>query len=59
MAKEKFIWLERSCVARSGRKLEHGQEYFVSDFNEAIVAEWVRTGAAAYADAKSKSKKEV
>jgi hypothetical protein len=48
----KFIWLLDSGVARSGKRLIHGQEHTVADYGEPVVAEWVRTGAAAYAGKK-------
>jgi hypothetical protein len=49
-----FIWLLDSGEARSGKKLIHGREHAVADFGEAVVAEWVKTGAAAYAEKKKK-----
>lgn len=49
-----FIWLLDSGIARNGKHLTHGKEHAVADFGEAIVAEWVRTGAAAYVDKKKK-----
>jgi hypothetical protein len=45
---EKFTWLLGASVARNGKQLVPGADYPVSDFGAEIVAEWVRTGAAAY-----------
>jgi len=46
MADKKFIWLLCSGEARNGQKLIQGKEHDVSAFNEAVVAEWVKAGAA-------------
>jgi len=50
----KFIWLMDSGEARNRKRLIHGQEHAVADYGEVIVAEWVRTGAAAYVKEKKK-----
>jgi hypothetical protein len=50
MDKQKFVWLWPRNTARNGTVLEHGASYDVEAFGEAIVAEWVVTGAAACAD---------
>jgi hypothetical protein len=54
--KDKFIWLADSGEARRTGKLTRGQEHDTAAFGEEIVAEWVRSGAAAYV--KSKHEKE-
>ena len=48
MADKKFTWLAPSCEPRRGPRLETGKEYSLADFEEHVVAEWVRTGAAKY-----------
>jgi len=53
MEKTKFVWLIDSCHARNGCKLIKGQSYKVSDFDPAVVDEWVKTKAAKYSTAKS------
>ena len=62
MAQDKFIWLAgdtftRSSGARASTHLEHGKTYDAAAFEPAVLAEWVRAGAAAWAD-KPKAKKE-
>jgi len=58
MAKEKmFTWLvgdtyTRSREGRGGRHLVRGESYDVAGFSPAVVEEWVRSGAAKYADGK-------
>jgi hypothetical protein len=58
MAKEKkFTWIvgdtyTRSREGRGGKHLIQGESYDVAGFNPAVVEEWVRAGAAKYADAK-------
>lgn len=56
MKETHFKWLVDSCSSRKGKKLKTGEVYAVSDFPEHVVAEWVKTKAAAYV--KEKSKKE-
>ena len=59
MSDKKFTWLAPSSYPRRGPMLETGKEYSVSDFQEHVVAEWVRTGAAKYSKAtKGESLKE-
>jgi hypothetical protein len=55
MTKEsaEFTWIVDTSFMRSrggvaGRCLEKGATYNVSEFDAAVVAEWVRTGAAKY-----------
>lgn len=57
MEKKKFVWLIDSCVARNGRELKRDQTYDVSDFDPAVVDEWVKTKAAKYTTTKSKEEK--
>jgi hypothetical protein len=48
MDKQKFVWLALRNTARNGTVLQHKAVYDVAEFGEAIVAEWVIAGAAAY-----------
>jgi hypothetical protein len=52
--KRVFEVLARS-VDRRSRTLEPGVRYDLSEFSQAIVDEWVRTGFAVWADEVSKS----
>ena len=64
MAKDKmFTWLAGDTFARSrggsgGAHLEQGRTYDVAAFDSAVVAEWVRVGAAKYTDGKKPAKEE-
>ena len=49
MGNARFVWLLGRNTARNGAILENGASYDVEAFGELIVAEWVITGAAAYA----------
>jgi hypothetical protein len=49
MAEKRFVWmLDPQEASINGRRLETGQSYAATDFGEAVVEEWVRTGAAKY-----------
>jgi len=48
MKETRFVWLAASGFPRRGPALIKGSEYAIADFDEAIVAEWVKTGAAKY-----------
>jgi len=61
MAKDKFIWLAADTFTRSragsgGKYLEQNKVYDTAGFDPAIVEEWVRAGAAKYADGKKPAK---
>ena len=64
MAKDKmFTWLAGDTFARSrggsgGAHLEQGRTYDVAGFDPAVVAEWVRVGAAKYTDGKKPVKED-
>jgi len=62
MAKDKFTWVAADTFTRSkggkgGSHLEQGKTYDAAGFDPAVVAEWVRAGAAEWA-AKVKTAKE-
>lgn len=59
MIEKKFIWLLDSGVSRTNKPLMKGQEHLVSEYGEAVVAEWVKTGAAKYAKEKEIKPKEI
>jgi len=61
---KKFIWLFDDASPRRGPTLKKNETYEVSIFGDEIVAEWVKSGAAAYEEEsprirKSKLTKEV
>jgi hypothetical protein len=47
-----------SGETRNGKKLIHGKEHDVAEYGAERVAEWVKTGAAAYVPEKKKKKGE-
>ena len=47
---KKFVWLIGSGYPRAGARLIQGQEHDIEAYGAEIVAEWVKTGAAKYAD---------
>jgi len=53
--KTHFIWLSDSCYPRRGGKLIKGETYKISDYPEAVVAEWVKTKVAKYVSEQSKN----
>lgn len=55
----KFTWLLDDQFDGYGRKLEKGKSYDAATFGEAVVEEWIRTGAArAVAAGKVRDKEE-
>jgi hypothetical protein len=63
MAKDRFTWLVGDTFARSkggkaGGHLEQGKTYDAANYDPAVVDEWVRAGAAKYADGKKPAKEE-
>ncbi len=58
MAKQ-FTWLGDSCFPRKGPKLIKSELHNVTDYPQAVLDEWVKTGNAMYEeDAPKKSKGE-
>jgi len=57
MAEKQFIWLAESCEARNGVRLEKGKTYGSSPFSPDVVDEWIKTGAAKWAEKAEKAKK--
>lgn len=49
-----FIWLLDSTFPRRGPQLESGKEHDASDYQDGVVEEWVKTGAARWADTPAK-----
>jgi hypothetical protein len=47
---DKFVWLLASGESRKGGRLVQGAEHDVEPHGAEVVAEWVKTGAAKYAD---------
>jgi hypothetical protein len=52
---KKFIWLLDSGAPRSGPALVKGQEHDASKYPAAVVEEWVKTGAAAWVEARTRA----
>ena len=50
MPEKQFIWQAESCEARNGVRLEKGKTYRSSLFSPDVVDEWIRTGAAKWAE---------
>jgi len=50
MSEEKFVWVMSSQVPNDGPRLIQGQTYEVKNYGEAVVSQWVNTGAAQYCD---------
>lgn len=54
---ERFLWLDPSCYwsgPEGGLRLEHGQVYQSRLVDAAVLAEWIRTGAAQMVEDKEK-----
>ncbi len=52
MASNQFAWVAEGTFTGGAGVLRRGETYNVHEFGEAIVAEWVRTGAAEYVEKK-------
>lgn len=53
----KFTWLGDDGIAANGLQVERGKDYDIETFTKAVVAHWVRTGSARYADAVNPAKR--
>jgi len=58
MSAKKFICLLERHISRKGTVMVKGGEYDVLTEGEAVVAEWVKTGAAEYKSSKPEKGKE-
>jgi hypothetical protein len=63
MAKEQFVWLLDSCDLRTGdgyrlTRVEHGKAHDADAVPEAVLAEWIKTGAAEIVKSKIKKQEE-
>jgi len=56
MSEKRFFEVSARSVDRRSRTLEPGVRYDLSEFNQAIVDEWIRTGFAAWAEEVNESK---
>ncbi len=55
MSKTHFNWLIASQQWNQAPPLKKGATHAVKDYDPAVVAEWVKSGAAAYADVPGKN----
>jgi len=58
MKAKSFFWMTDTAQAWNDKTLVPFQEYKMADFDENVVAEWVRTGVARMSDTDEKKSKQ-